>query len=297
MKEKAKKMNAAEAAAKKAATDRRLETMRRNLAALEARADAILAKGDDMTAADRLELLNIVNVAFHESGKIEGIYSIDSSASCEFCSRMIKAAIDNILMICGACYAAADAWKEAAWRRHKLNARILGTVLFTVQELAALPVGLLCRYNEDGDTVNETMGRNYLRNAAAHPVTQFGYWYKNAPAVEAALHAEGIHSRDQLPGNVRFIHSSPLIGFPVRPLWFDDAVFTVYPDAETTAAAIAAGAWACNGRRCRACGFNCYMMQRQAEPLQIAEYLRTNAANRARIMAAYLEKKAQEAAA
>ena len=138
IKEKAKNMNAAEKAAKKAATEKRLASMRANLEKLEKRAGAILAKGDSMTDVDRLELLNIVNVAYHDSGKIEGIYSIDSTASCAFCARMIQAAIDNILMICGACYAAADAWKEAAWRRHKLNARILSSVLFTIDERRAL---------------------------------------------------------------------------------------------------------------------------------------------------------------
>ena len=305
MKEKARKMAAAEArgtqkadtAAKKAATEKRLATMRKNLSLLEEKAEGILAKGDSMTAEDRLELLNIVNVAYHDSGKIEGIYSIDSTASCEFCSKMIRAAIDNILMICGACYAAADAWKEAAWRRHKLNARILSTVLFTVDELRALPVGLLCRYNEDGDTVNETMGRNYLRNAAAHPGTNFGYWYKNQPIVEKALHAEGIRTRDQLPKNIRFIHSSALIGFPVRPAWHDDAIFTVYPDAATTEAAILAGAHECNGRRCRACGFFCYLAERQPEAVHIAEVLRTNAARRKEIRAAYDRKLNQQAVA
>lgn len=290
MKEKVKKMNAADSAAKKAATEKRLAAMRANLEKLEKRAYAILAKGDDMTAADRLELLNIVNVAFHDSGKIEGIYSVDSSASCEFCQKMIAAAVDNVLMICGACYAAADAWKEAAWRRHKLNALILSTVLFTVDELATLPIGLMCRYNEDGDTINIIMARNYLRNAAAHPTTNFGYWFKNAPAVAAGLNAEGYNTRDELPANVRFIHSSALIGFPANPMWFDDAVFTVYPDDETTAAAIVSGAHECNGRRCRACGFTCYLMERRPEPLHIAELLRTNKTNRARVRAAYDEK-------
>ena len=288
---------AAEKQEKAAANAQRLETMRRNLAALEEKARGILAKRDSMTAGDRLDLLRIVNVAYHDSGKIEGCFSVDSCAACEFCQKMIAAAADNILMICGCCYAAADSWKEAAWRRHQLNALIFSNVLFTVEELAILPVaGILCRFNEDGDTVNETMARNYIRMAAAHPVTHFGYWYKNAPAVAAGLAAEGITTRDALPENIRFIHSSALIGFPARAAWFDDAIFTVYPDAETTAAAIAAGAHECNGRRCRACGYTCYMMQRQAEPLHIAEYLRTNKAQRARIRAAYDARKAQQEA-
>lgn len=273
---------------------RRLATMRANLAALEKRAADILEKGDSMTAADRRALLSLVNVAYHNSGKIEGCHSIDSCAACDFCQRMISAAADNTLVICGSCYAAADAWKEAAWRRHKLNARILSTVLFTREELATLQIpGNLCRFNEDGDTVNATMARNYLRIAFTHEYVSFGYWYKNAPAVAEGLEAEGIRTREQLPANVRFIHSSLLIGFPAAALWFDDAIFTVYPDRETTLQAIAAGAHECNGRRCRACGYTCYLQQRREKPLHIAEVLRANKAAVAEKRAAYDARKAQ----
>jgi hypothetical protein len=78
-----------------------------------------------------------------------------------------------------------------------------------------------------------------------------------------------------------------LIGFEARPLWFDDAIFTVYPDAVTTEAAIAAGGHECNGRKCRNCGFTCYLMQRPAQPLHIAEVLRCSKAARVEILAAY----------
>lgn len=275
-------------AQKKAATARRLAKMRANLAKLEREAADIIAKGAEMTQADRLRLLQLINIKLHEEGsKIADIFSIDSTAACEFCTAMRRSAEDNILMICRYCYAAADSWKEASWRRHQLNALILSTVLFTVEELATLPIGALCRFNEDGDTVNETMARNYIRIAIAHPGTRFGYWYKNAPAVEAGLRAEGITTRDALPENIRFIHSSMLIGFESRPLWFDDAIFTVYPDAATTEAAIAAGGHECNGRKCRNCGFTCYLMQRPAQPLHIAEVLRCSKAARVEILAAY----------
>ena len=305
MKSKAVKMNAndarnlaAEEARKAEKNAAKLAKMRARLDAMEKRAAEILAKGDAMTAEDRRALLNLVNVAYHDSGKIEGCFSVDGSASCEFCQKMIAAAADNLLMICGCCYAAADSWKEAAWRRHKLNALILSSVLFTAEELRALPIdGQRCRVNEDGDTVNETHARNLLRIAETRPGTAFGYWYKNSPAVESGLKAEGYTTRETLPENVRFIHSSPLIGFPARATWFDDAIFTVWPDAATTAAAIAAGAHECNGRRCRACGFTCYLMQRQPEPLHIAEVLRCGKAKRAAVLAAYNARKAQQAAA
>lgn len=279
---------AAEKALKAAARKKALETMRKNLAALEARAAEILEKGDSMTADDRRALLNMIKVSYHDSGKIEGCWSIDGCACCDFCQRMIAAAAENELMICGSCYAAADSYKEAAWRRHALNARILSTVLFTAEELSALAIeGELCRFNEDGDTVNQTHAQNLLRITFTRPQVSFGYWYKNQPAVEAGLHAEGIFTRDQLPENIRFIHSSTLIGFPVRPCWHDDAIFTVYPDAETTLAAVAAGAHECNGRRCRACGYTCYLHARRPEALYIAEVLRCNASQRAVKLAAY----------
>ena len=280
-----------------AATEKRLQTMRENLTAIENRAHAILRKGTAMTAADRRELLSLVNVAYHVGGKIDGVFSIDSTASCEFCQRMIEAAKTRLLMICGACYAAADAWKEAAWRRHKLNALIFSTVLFTVEELRQLPIaGLLCRFNEDGDKVNETMARNYLRIAAAHESTMFGYWYKNTAAVEAGLIAEGITRREDRPANVRFIHSSILIGFEAAETWFDDAIFTVYPDEETTLEAVRNGAHECNGRKCRDCGYTCYVMQRRPAVVRVAEVLRTSAKRRAIILDAYREEKARRAA-
>jgi len=270
---------------------------RDTIRAKEEKAQAILAEGGKITIAQRYELLALVNVAYHEGGKIDGCFSIDSCAACEFCQKMIASAADNILVICGSCYAAADAWKENAWRQHKLNALILSSVLFTVKELKTLAIpGQRCRFNEDGDTVNETMARNYLRIAAGHYLVRFGYWYKNAVAVAAGLAAEGITNRSQLPQNVRFIHSSLLIGFPAAALWFDDAIFTVYPDAETTAAAIAAGAFACNGKRCKACDYNCYLMQRQESPLYIAEVLRASKENIKAKRAAFDARKAQIAA-
>lgn len=266
------------------ANEKRLAAMRANLANLEKKADDILAKiaNDTATAAERLALLSLVNVAYHDSGKIETIFSIDSTASCEFCEKMRAAAENNPLMICGGCYAAADSWKEAAWRRHKLNARILSSVLFTEAELSTLAIpGQHGRINEDGDTVNQTHGQNIIRIIKTHPATFFGYWYKNTPAVKAALQAEGITTREARPANVKFIKSSVLIGVRAVPDWFTDAVFTVYPDEETTLAAIAAGEFTCNGRKCLDCGYNCYSAANGVQ--YIAEVLRASKAKRAAI--------------
>jgi len=280
----------------KTANEKRLEAMRANLAKLENSAEEILRKGaENMTSADREKLLQFVNIAYHDSGKIEGVASIDGTSACEFCSKMRAAAEDDALIICGMCYAFADAWKEAAWRRHKLNARILSSVLFTREELSALVIpSCLGRINEDGDIVNQIHAQNVLRIQTTHNDVNFGFWYKNSAAVDAGLHAEGYFRREELPQNVKFIKSSLLIGFPARPDWFTDEVFTVFPDAETTAAAIAAGAWACNGRKCKDCKYHCYEGSTHVAPVRyIAEYLRTNKARRALVMTAYDAKKAQ----
>ena len=272
------------------ATEKRLASMRANLDNLENTAHVILEKGDAMTSDDRKTLLSLVNVAFHKGGKIDGIYSIDGTAACGFCEKMRHAAETNCLMICGMCYAARDFWKEAAFRRHRLNARILSTVLFTVEELQTLPIPMVAdvRINEDGDVSNCIHGQNVIRLFKAFHRCSFGFWYKNTAAVSAALQAEGISRKEDKPHNVRFVHSSPLIGIPVRAMWYDDAIFTVYPDEETTVSAIRCGSYECNGRRCQNCGLNCYRPENNVDGLQhIAEVLRANKATVAAIRAAY----------
>lgn len=274
---------------------RRIAAARQNVRRLETVADGIMSRwpdGDGMPDAARRALLKLVNVAYHASGKIEGCFSIDGCAACDFCQRMIASAEGNPLVICGACYAYRDRYKESSWRRHSLNARILSGVLFTLDELHiiadVIADGGRCRFNEDGDTVNVIHARNLLRVAALRPDVFFGYFYKNTSAVGAGLIAEGYKTRDALPVNVRFIHSSILIGVPARPCWFDDGVFTVFPDERTTLAAVAAGMHECNGRRCRACGYMCYVAARRPEgPVFIAEFLRCTPAERAVIMTAY----------
>lgn len=280
---------------KSTANEKRLETMRANLTKLETLVKTTLDKGDAMTTEDHNILINALNIAYHTSGKIEEAASIDGTASCEFCMKMRSAAENNVLIICGACYAAAESWKEAAWRRHKLNALILSSVLFSHEELSKIILpSFICRINEDGDIANETHARNILRIIKTHGQVNFGFWYKNAAAVAGALNAEGYEKRSELPHNVSFVKSSLLIGFPASPDWFTDRIFTVYPDKETTEAAIKANHWECNGRKCKGCKWNCYHNTPHIAPVQyIAEYLRTNAARRAEIMKAYEQKKAE----
>lgn len=284
------------------------ENTLKELEKMEQRGVALVekVKAGKATAEERRELLGLINWAFHKSGKIQGIYSLDGCAVCEFCQKMIKAAEENPLMICGYCYAFADLWKKFVLIRHRLNMVILSSVLFTAEELRASmtaagidPAGVrFLRINEDGDTVNEIHARNNLRAAEVlRPYGgRVGYFFKNAAAVDKGLKAEGITRREDLPGNVVFVQSSILIGFESRPTWFADIVFTVHPDQETTETAIKGGAFECNGRKCMNCGYNCYMKKRAEEVQQVAEVLRASKSNRAKILQAYKEEQARRAA-
>lgn len=280
----------------------RIAACRRTIREKEERAAEIMAAGPDNVTDEQVrELLALVNVAYHDGGKIDGIYSVDGSVTCEFCARMRAAAKHEPLIICGGCYAAKDAYKEMSWRQHKLNARILSFKLYTVEQLKTfnLPDGEDIRINEDGDITNVIHARNVLRMFTVFVLCSFGFWAKNSPDVEKALHAEGVHTRAEklrkYP-NVRFVQSSILIGFPARPVWYADAIFTVYPDETTTAAAIADGAWPCNGRKCNDCGRHCYRPENNAADVEnIAELLsRVSKATRAAIMDEYNTRKAQQ---
>lgn len=69
--------------------EKRLAKMRENLEKLENKADSILAK-KELTIFDRFELLSLLNIAYHDSGKIEEIASIDGTSACAFCDQMRK---------------------------------------------------------------------------------------------------------------------------------------------------------------------------------------------------------------
>lgn len=207
----------------------------------------------ELTAAERAELLQIYHMAYHDSGKIEGIWSADASAhGCEFCAAMRRAAEIQTDIICGKCYD----WRQECYRhnvrdRHGLNLLIMKSVLFTVEELATLPAGELLRINSSGDIDNVTQARNMIRLAAAHPRAYTGFWSKNDVVMTKAFDIEG------KPENVIYVQSSPRINHKVSRGKYADYTFTVY-DAEHIAEAIASGSMECNGKKCRDCGFSCY---------------------------------------
>ena len=235
----------------------------------------ILAKdNNDITAAERFQLLNIYRPAYHTGGKIEGITSFDSTATnCEFCQAMREAAKNNPLHICGYCY---DFDQEHGFKgvnilnRHSLNMIIMSSLEYTVDELrTALNVSYLNRINSSGDVPNVIYAKNMIRICYAFSVVRFAFWAKNVAAVVAACDELG------KPENLILVQSSVIIGKPAPLAKYFDFVFTVYLTKDETENAIAAGAGACNGKKCKDCGYKCYNgAWIDSGVKNVAEYLR-----------------------
>lgn len=244
------------------------------------RVSAILEK-ETITAADRIQLLTIYKSSYHDSGKIEGVTSFDSSATnCAFCRGMRHQAEGNPAHICNACYDfAAEQYKITALNRHTLNMVIMSRIDFEPDELRIIPASLINRINSSGDIPNKTYARNMIKIALVNPLFHFGFWAKNTAALIAATDELG------KPENAVYIQSSPIIGTPAEKAKYFDHVFTVYVDADAVKAAIEGGAAECNGKKCRECGYKCYLGTHGAD--NIAELLRgVNAKKRAAIAAA-----------
>ena len=208
----------------------------------------------EISATDRFTLLRIYNVAFHESGKIEDIYSFDSSATnCEFCAKMRKLAEKDNSVICNYCYDfSQEQYRFAALNRHTLNMVIMQSVEFEIAELATLPAGYVNRVNSSGDCANQTYANNMVKLAIAFPYSRIAVWTKAPGFYIAACRKYG------KPESLVLIKSSVHIDKPdVLPEYFD-YVFTVYFDKAKVEQAIASGACECNGKKCNECGKKCY---------------------------------------
>ena len=217
----------------------------------------IFDKGiENISGADRLMLLNIYNVAYHESGKIEGIFSLDSSASnCAFCQQLRKYAADHPEkdIVCRRCYdIQQESYKVNALARHTLNMMIMQSIEFSIDELRYLPGGIFTRVNSSGDAPNVVYAENMIKYAYAHKDFRVTIWSKNTAAYVKACDRYG------KPANVILIQSSLYINKPCALAKYFDYSFTVYTDESAVNAALAAGACECNGKKCKACGFKCY---------------------------------------
>lgn len=236
-------------------------------------ADILNKAPADLTPADRFQLLTVYRPAWHDGGKIEGITSFDSSATnCEFCQAMREAAKNNPLHICGYCY---DYSQEHGYKgvnvlnRHSLNMLIMSSIEFTVEELRILNVSYINRVNSSGDVSNAVYAGNMIKLCFAFPSVRFAFWAKNTGAVIAACDKYG------KPENVTLVQSSPIIGTPAKLAKYFDFVFTVYLTREDVENAVAAGAGECNGKKCKACGYSCYLDGwKNAGVVNVAEYLR-----------------------
>lgn len=247
---------------------------------------SILDKGaENLTAVDRFTLLNVYKTSYHESGKIEGVTSLDSTASnCEFCKAIRQANKDNDLCICNGCYdLQQESYRLGCMSRHTLNMLIMMTIEFTVDELKMLTVTPIIRINSSGDTPNEIYARNMIKLAYAFPFAKVGYWTKNTSPIIKACDSLG------KPSNLTLIQSSCMIGKPATKVKYFDYVFTVYPDKETTEKAIAAGASSCNGKKCKDCGYKCYFANHDGNG-NIAEVLRGVSKAKVNAIKALLEK-------
>lgn len=218
-------------------------------------ANEILSKGvDNLSKIDRLTLLSIYNVSYHDSGKIEGISSCDSSChGCTFCQRMRKAAEKDPTIICGKCYDyKLELLRSAMMKRHMLNLKIMSTVPFEIDELATLPLTNIARIDSSGDIENDIHAENMIKLIIAHPYSHVGFWTKNTPCVDRAIDKFG------KPSNMVYIESDLHINGSGKHSRYADYTFTVYT-ADMIETVLANGACECNGKKCKECGFKCYL--------------------------------------
>ena len=214
---------------------------------------SILEK-ENITAVDRIILINIYSVSYHDTGKIEGTCSFDSSCNgCDFCKKMRKAAENNVKHICKHCYdAKQESYRANVKNRHMLNMLIMSNVRFTEKELSKLNVAAINRVNSSGDTPNKTYALNMITIAAINDTVKFGYWAKNASPIIAACDEIG------KPDNLSLVYSSPIINEACKLPKYFDYVFVVASDENHVNEFLANGACECNGKDCKDCGYKCY---------------------------------------
>lgn len=232
----------------------------------------IFDKGlENITHEDKLVLLTVYNVSYHETGKIEGIFSLDSTATnCSFCVKMREYAAKHPEknIICGKCYDfKQEGYKLSTLARHTLNMLIMESVSFTVEELATIPVYGLVRVNSSGDSSGNVFSGNMIKFAIGHPQCKIAIWTKNTGSY--------IHACDEYgkPENVTMIQSSIYVDKATKPARYFDYVFTVYFDESKVKEALENGACECNGKKCKDCGYKCYVRGWKGSS-NIAELLR-----------------------
>lgn len=223
----------------------------------------------DITGNDRITLLSIYSIAYHNDGKIQGCSSADSTANnCVFCKTMRKAAVAIENHICNKCY---DIRQEnyknvSVLNRHSLNLLIMSSLEFSENELKHVHgITNLFRVNSSGDIENVTHALNMLRLIKVNPQANAAIWSKNVPDMISALQIE------KKPENCILIQSDYLINgnTPKHPAF--DYIFRVYTK-DKIAVAIQSGMSECNGKKCMECGYKCYFGNHSSH--EIVEVLR-----------------------
>ena len=191
---------------------------------------------------------------------------------------MREEAKNNENHICNYCYdhAQEHSFKGAnVLNRHTLNMIIFSEIEFTREELKLVNVSYINRGNSSGDTPNEIYAKNILNLAYIHESMNFALWAKNTVPVIKACDEIG------KPKNITLIQSSPIIGVEAKLAKYFDVVFTVYATKEDVEEAVKNGAIECNGKKCKACEYKCYL-RAWKHGQNIAEYLRGNLSNEER---------------
>lgn len=238
-------------------------------------AENLLAAVNTLSTTGRIRLLSLYKPSWHDTGKIAGSTSLDSSChGCEFCQRM-RSKEDDLLCICNYCY---DYNQEQRYidtlNRHRLNMLIMSAIDYTEEELKIVSVSLFTRVNSSGDTPNIIYARNMIRIAYINPFANVGYWFKNYAAVMAAI--------DQLgkPKNLSLIYSIARINYIPDPEIFDsriDYFFIVCTPKKIEKIFGSIPCNECNGKKCgsKECGWKCYTKTHKHGKL-IVEVLRAS---------------------
>lgn len=244
----------------------RAKATRENQIAKLAHVRELIEEGNTGNRAARNELLRLLNkaIAYHNSGKIEGLHSLDTACSNnDFCPHM--QGTEDPAIICKYCYTE-SLWDSAKFAHH-ITGEILSGVELTPAEAARVFIPATTRYNSDGELINLTHAINLIRITAGNPDETGTIYTKRPEILDKAIAQEG------KPANLVCGVSSLFINQPRKKVyWWTDFIFTVYTP-EGMKRALARGEHECNGKKCIACGFYCYR-RHEGAPVYVAEALR-----------------------
>lgn len=195
---------------------------------------------------------NKLHLTLHQKGKLEGIWSINtSSLENEFCNQIgcrdKKRKDRKCKTVCELCYSE----KNEKLRKQLENClvknnKILSEKLLTKEEIPFLNNAFI-RFHSFGEFINDIHVQNFLNIAKANPQSKFCLMTKRYDLV----------MKYKKQKNIIYIASSPNINEPIKNeevLKYFDKVFTVY---EKNVACDEKVKINCHGKSCVKC-LNCY---------------------------------------